>query len=117
MEGLSRLVSESLARNGVETPLVHRRLQWSRWLRCERSFSTLLIPSKPGLYAFGQEVIAPGELPVTRGKRMLALFRISETEELGMTLGGLFLPGVLDRERVASIRFYVLYARLDHARY
>ena len=113
MEGLSRLVSESLARNGVETPLDHRRLQWSRWLRCESSFSTLLIPSKPGLYAFGQEVIAPGKLPVTGGKRMLALFRISETEDLGMSLGRLFLPGAPDRERFAVGNCFVRYAVIE----
>ena len=113
MEGLSRLVTESLARNGVETPLDHRRLQWSRWLRCESSFSTLLIPSKPGLFALGQEVIAPGELPVTGGKRMLALFRISETEDLGMTLGRLFLPGAPDRDRFAAGNCFVRYAVIE----
>jgi hypothetical protein len=113
MEGLSRLVTESLARNGVETSLDHRRLQWSRWLRCESSFSTLLIPSKPGLYALGQEVIAPGELPVTGGKRMLALFRISETEDLGMALGRLFLPGAPDRERFAAGNCFARYAVIE----
>jgi len=113
MEGLSRLVTESLARNGVDTPLDHRRLQWSRWLRCESSFGTLLIPSKPGLYALGQEVIAPGELPVTRGKRMLALFRISETEDLGMALGRLFLPGAPDRERFAAGNCFVRYTVVE----
>src|SRR3977135_450932 len=101
MECLPSLVTESPTRNCVETHLDHRRLQWSRWLRCESSFSTLLIPSKPGLYALGQEVIAPGELPVTGGKRMLALFRISETEDLGMALGRPFLPGAPDRDRFA----------------
>jgi hypothetical protein len=113
MEGLSRLVTESLARNGVETPLDHRRLQWSRWLRCESSFSTLPIPSKPGLYALGQEVIAPGELPVTGGKRMLALFRISEAEDLGMALGRLFLPGAPDRDRFAAGNCFVRYAIIE----
>src|SRR5437899_9705101 len=113
MEGLTRLVTESLARNGVETPLDHRRLQWSRWLRCENSFSTLLIPSKPGLYALGQEVIAPGELPVTGGKRMLALFRISETEDLGMALGRLFLPGSPERDRLLGGRCFARYAVIE----
>src|SRR5882762_5536989 len=113
MEGLSRLVTESLTRNGVETPLDHRRLQWSRWLRCESSFSTLLIPSKPGLYALGQEVIAPGELPVTGGKRMLALFRVSETEDLGMALGRLFLPGARDQDRFAAGNCFVRYAVIE----
>lgn len=113
MEGLSRLVAESLARYGVETPLDHRRLQWSRWLRCESSFSTLPIPSKPGLYALGQEVIAPGELPVTGGKRMLALFRISETEDLGMALGRLFLPGAPDGDRFTAGNCFVRYAVIE----
>ena len=31
MEGLARLVSESLARHGVDTSIDQRRLQWSRW--------------------------------------------------------------------------------------
>jgi hypothetical protein len=110
MEGLSRLVTESLARNGVETPLDHRRLQWSRWLRCESSFSTLLVPSKPGLFALGQEVIAPGEFAGTGGKRMLALFRVSETEDLGMALGRLFLPGAPDRDRFAAGNCFFRYA-------
>jgi len=73
----------------------------------------LLIPGKPGLYALGQEVIAPGELPVTGGKRMLALFRISETEDLGMTLGRLFLPGAPERERFAAGNCFVRYAVIE----
>src|SRR6266446_1472634 len=109
MEGLTRLVTESLARNGVETFLDHRRLQWSRWLRCENSFSTLLVPSKPGLFALGQEVVAP----VSGGKRMLALFRISETEDLGMALGRLFLPGAPDRDRFAARNCFVRYAVIE----
>ena len=113
MEGLARLVTESLARNGVETPLDHRRLQWSRWLRCQSSFSTLLVPSKAGLFALGQEVIAPGELPVAGGKRVLALFRISEAEDLGMALGRLFLPGTPDRDRIADSRCFVRYAVIE----
>src|SRR5437660_10420258 len=113
MEGLTRLVADSLARHGFEAALDHRRLQWSRWLRCENSFSTLLIPSKPGLYALGQEVIAPGELPVTGGKRMLALFRISETEDLGMALGRLFLPGAPDRERFGAGNCFVRHAVIE----
>ena len=50
MEGLARLVSDSLARHNFEAPLDHRRIEWSRWFRCESSFDLLLVPSKPGLY-------------------------------------------------------------------
>ena len=115
MEGLNRIVAESLARNGFGARLDHRRLQWSRWLRCESSFSTLLIPSKPGLYAFGQEVIAPGELPVTGGKRMLALFQISQADDLGMTLGRMFLPGNILRERLEAGHCFARYTIIEDA--
>jgi len=93
MEGLDRLVSESLARYGFTTSVDHRRLRWSKWFRCESSFSLLLVPSKAGLFALGEEMIAPGEIPATGGKRMLALYQISEAEDLGMALGRLFFPG------------------------
>jgi len=113
MEGLNRIVAESLARNGFEARLDHRRLQWSRWLRCENNVSTLLIPSKPGLFALGQEVILPGELPATGGKRMLALFRLSEAEDLGMALGRLFLSGAPDRDRFGAGNCFVRYAVIE----
>ena len=87
MEGLARLVSESLARHGFETPLDHRRLQWSKWFRCESSFSLLLVPGQPGIFALGEEVVAPGELPSAGGKRMLALFQIAEADDLAVALG------------------------------
>ena len=33
MEGLTRLVSESLALYGLDRPVDYRRLQWSPWFR------------------------------------------------------------------------------------
>ncbi|MBS1852061.1 MAG: hypothetical protein JST79_14225 [Acidobacteria bacterium] len=113
MEGLARLVSDSLHRHGVETPLDHRRLSWSKWFRCESSLSTVLVPGKPGLYALGEEMIAPGEAAATAGKRMLALFQISESEDLGMTLGRMFLPGNPLRERLASGRCFARYSIIE----
>jgi hypothetical protein len=107
MEGLTDLVTESLARNGYETSLDHRRLEWSNWLRCESSFSVLLAPSKPGIFALGEEIMTPGE------KRMLALFRIAEAEDLGMSLGRLFLPGHSERERLAAGNCFVRYAVIE----
>src|SRR5262245_26315716 len=59
MEGLARLVAESMARCGVESALDHRRLQWSSWFRCESGCALLRVPSQPGLFALGEEVIAP----------------------------------------------------------
>lgn len=109
MESLARLVTESLARNGVQTSLDHSRLQWSRWFRCESSFSVLLVPGEPGLFALAEEVIAPGELAATGGKRLLAVYQLSETDDLGMALGRLFLPGSPQREHLASGHCFARY--------
>jgi len=72
MEDLTRLVDDSMARHGFEVAVDHRRLQWSRWFRCESSFSLLLVPSAAGIYTLGEEILAPGE--IHGGKRMLAVF-------------------------------------------
>jgi len=57
MEGLTRIVSESLARHGFDRPLDYRRLRWSRWFRCESHHSLLLVPSKPGVFALAEEIM------------------------------------------------------------
>ena len=111
MEGLERIVSESFARHGVEPSFDYRRVQWSRWLRCADSFSLVLMSSKPGVFALGEEIVAPG----AAGKRMLALFQISEADDLGMALGRLFLPGNPLRERMATGRCFARYAVMEDA--
>ncbi len=60
MEGLTRLVTESLARHGFDRPLDYRRLHWSRWFRCESPHSLLFVPSKPGVFALAEEVMDLG---------------------------------------------------------
>ena len=57
MEGLTRLVSESMARHGFDRPLDYRRLRWSRWFRCESHHSLLFVPSKPGVFALAEEIM------------------------------------------------------------
>jgi hypothetical protein len=115
MEGLADLVAESLVRHGFEPSFDHRRLQWSNWFRCQDSFSLVLAPCKPGLFALGEEVIAPGELAVGEGKRMLALFQISEADDVGMALGRLFLSANPARERFASGRCFARYVVIEDA--
>ncbi len=103
MEGLTRLVSESLARYGVDSVIDHRRLQWSRWFACESSSDVLLVPSRPGLFALAEEILAPGEASGTGGKRMLALLQFDQADDLGMALTRLFAPGNRIRERTARV--------------
>jgi hypothetical protein len=113
IESLALLVAESLVRHGFEATFDHRRLQWSQWFRCRDTFSFLLAPCKPGLVALGEEVMAPGELAVGEGKRMLALFQIAEADDLGMALGRLFLPGSPERERLSSGRCFARYVVIE----
>ncbi len=61
MEGLTRLVADSLARHGFDRPVDFRRLQWSRWFRCDSHHSLLHVPSKPGVFALAEEILAPGD--------------------------------------------------------
>ncbi|MFZ1931689.1 MAG: hypothetical protein WAU50_21280 [Candidatus Sulfotelmatobacter sp.] len=56
METLTRLVTDSLARHGFDRPIDPRRLQWSRWFRCDSTHSLLVVPSKPGIFAIAEEV-------------------------------------------------------------
>jgi len=126
MENITQLVESSLARHGVPTSFDHLRLQWSNWFRCESSFSVLLAPAKPGIFALGEEIVPPREsvelrVPALRrvegpapvGKRMLALFQISAADDLGMALGRLFLPGNPLRERLAAERCFARYAVIE----
>ncbi len=60
MEALTRLVTDSLARHGFDRPVDPRRLQWSRWSRCDSPHSLLVVPSKPGIFALAEEVMDLG---------------------------------------------------------
>ncbi len=62
MEGLTRLVTESLARHGFDRPLDYRRLHWSRWFRCDSHHSLLCVPSKPGVFAVAEEILNVGAI-------------------------------------------------------
>ena len=109
MENISQLVESSLARHGVRVNFDHLRLQWSNWFRCESSFSVLLAPAKPGIFALGEEVVPKGD----GSKRMLALFQVSEADDLGMALGRLFLPGNPLRARLTAGRCFARYAMVE----
>ena len=116
MEDIAHMVSASLARHGFTARIDHRRLQWSRWCRCESSLSVLLTPSKPGLFALAEEINIRGESVLELAKdekRLLTVFRISESEDLGMALGRLFLPSALERDRFSTTQCYVRYAVIE----
>ena len=113
MEGLARLVAESMARHGMDTPVDHRRLQWSRWFRCESSFDLLHAPSKPGLFAVAEELAAPGEIAAAGGRRMLAVFQVSQADDIGIALARLFAPNCSLKERIAGGRVFARYTVIE----
>jgi hypothetical protein len=110
MEELARIVAESLARHGCDAPVDHRRLAWSPWFRCETGLSLLRVPSAPGIFALGEEIIATG--PSDGSKRLLAVFQITETDDLGVALAHLFAPAHPLRDRIASGRCFARVARV-----
>jgi hypothetical protein len=90
-----------------QTPVA--RLQWSRWNRCESSFSLLLVPDRPGIFAVSEEILAPG----AAGKRLLALLLVSEAADLARDLNRLFTPASPMYERMSSGRCFIRFAVVD----
>lgn len=117
MEEITRLVDDSMARYGFGISVDHRRLAWSPWFRCESSFSLLLVPSAAGIYTLAEEVVDPGGIASTGGKRMLAVFQIAETEDLCVTLSRHFAPRNPLSERLSSGRCFVRFSAVSDAVY
>jgi hypothetical protein len=116
--GLAELVNATLLRHGVETSLDPNRLRWSPWFSCRDSLQ-VRIPSKPGLFALGEEVASSKESetrePDSSGQRMLALFRIAETDDLAITLDRLGLPGHPESNGIANRPCFARYAVIEDA--
>ena len=110
MEGLTRLVAESLARHGFDRPVDYRRLHWSRWFHCESPHSLLCVPSKPGVFALAEEVITP-----VQGKRMLAVVQFGEDEDMAFVLDRMFALQNPMRARLASGRCFVRFVVIEDA--
>jgi hypothetical protein len=136
MEGLTRLVSESLARHGFDRPLDYRRLHWSRWFRCESHHSLLLVPSKPGVFAVAEEIMdfGPAESVWDRvsdpvrpsaarldlaastavpARRMLAVSRFFEDDDMAFVLDRMLAAHHPMRARLTSGRYFVRFVIIE----
>lgn len=110
MEGLNRLVTESLARHGFDRPLDYRRLQWSRWFRCDSPHSLLCVPSKPGVFAIAEEIT-----PAETTRRMLAVTQFLEADDMAFILDRLLSRPNPMRENFESGRYFVRFVTIDDA--
>ena len=113
MEGLSRIVAESLARHGFDRPLDYRRLRWSRWFRCESPHSLLFVPSKPGIFALAEEIMPPGDSGATAGRGMLAVLQFCEDDDMAFVLDRMFSRNNPMRARLASGRCFVRFVVIE----
>jgi hypothetical protein len=84
------------------------KLQWSAWSRCESSFSLLLVPHRPGVYALAEEVVDSGAY----GRRMLAMFAVTASDDLARSISQLFMPSHPLCARMAQCRCFVRYAEI-----
>src|SRR5579871_6359088 len=133
MEALNTLVSESLARHGFDRPLDYRRLQWSRWFRCESPHSLLFVPSKPGVFALAEEIGAAGQpstdtagvgfaseseqtaaSPITE-RRMLAVTQFFEEEDMAFVLDRMMSRQNPMRARLSSGNYFVRFVVIESA--
>jgi hypothetical protein len=108
MEDLFRIVSDSLARHGVVTTLDHRRLRWSQWIPLSADSTATLLPSVPGLFALAEELHTVG------GRRILALFRMSETDDIEAAIDRLLCDETSEQKLTAS-RCFVRFAAIEDA--
>ena len=142
MEALTRLVADSLARHGLDRPVDPRRLQWSRWFRCDSTHSLLVVPSKPGIFALAEEVMdlspvnshvgtaalgCPAEqssaaASITTNaevskdatqRRMLAVLQFSEDDDMAFTLDRMFTQINPMRARLASGRCFLRFVVIE----
>jgi hypothetical protein len=109
MEGLTRLVAESLARHGFDRPVDYRRLHWSRWSRCESPHSLLCVPSKPGVFALAEEIMSGSD----GAKRMLAVLQFGEDDDMAFVLDRMFSRENSMRARLASGRCFVRFVVIE----
>jgi hypothetical protein len=128
MEALTRLVADSLARHGFDRPIDPRRLQWSRWFRCDSPHSLLVVPSKPGIFAIAEEILGGAALqrcdsppPMDAAlaaegmptKRMLAVLQFSEDDDMAFTLDRMFTRINPMRARLSSGRCFLRFVVIE----
>jgi hypothetical protein len=85
------------------------QVKWSKWSACESSFSLLLVPQQPGVFALAEEIVPAGD-PVAQTKRMLAILEVGAADDLARSLSRLFAADSVYHQRLSAARCYVRYA-------
>lgn len=89
------------------------KVRWSPWTRCESSFAFVLAPRDPGVFAVAEELVpAIDGVSGLPARRVLAVFHVGRSEDLGRDLARLFALGSPVHDRLAEGRCYLRYAPL-----
>jgi hypothetical protein len=112
MEGLVRLVAESLERHGMIVPPM--RIDWSAWAPLEPSLC-LAAPSHPGLFVVAERIVPHALAPATVPSDLphLAVLKIGQAKDLGVEIGRLcFLDSPL-HDHIAAGRCLIRFAAVE----
>lgn len=104
MEGLVRLVSESLERHGIAVPPAP--IEWSAWMPLDSNLC-LTAPCHPGLFVVAEGMVAHTVSP--NPAVQLVILKIGQTTDLGVEMARLCFHSPL-RDRIRSGRCLVRFA-------
>ncbi len=90
------------------------QVKWSKWSACESSFSLLLVPQQPGVFALAEEIV-PACDAVAQTKRMLAILEVGAADDLARSLSRLFAAESVYHQRLSAARCFVRYAVIAEA--
>ncbi|MGH9492277.1 MAG: hypothetical protein ACRD2K_02140 [Terriglobales bacterium] len=105
------------------------QVKWSSWSACESSFSLLLVPQQPGVFALAEEIVPASDdrvaqEPALSGvegssavqtKRMLAVLEVGAADDLARALSRLFAADSVYHQRLSAARCFVRYAVIAEA--
>jgi len=98
---------------GVANPA---QVKWSKWSACESSFSLLLVPQQPGVFALAEEIVPGGDgAAQPQSKRMLAILEVGAVDDLARSLSRLFAADSIYHQRLSAARCFVRYAVIAEA--
>ena len=87
------------------------QVRWSNWSACESSFSLLLVPQQPGVFALAEEIVPAGDgVAQAPTKRMLAVLEVGAADDLARALSRLFAADSVYHQRLSAARCFVRYA-------
>ena len=88
---------------------------WTKWSQYQSSFSLMLVPHRPGVFALAEEVVSPTDA----SKRMLALVSVNEADDLARMISSMFHASTDVQRRMGELKLFIRYAVVedpDHRR-